>query len=149
MEGATTGLKGSRVIVNSRGESSPKASLTTLEVHLIRWMFYEGFASPTLLSRIFNVSTVQINMIVSGRSWKHISSHIDMSLAKKRELDRFYAKHARKDRPGRRVEDQKVIREMRLRSELGWSQSRIAEFYHLSPSHVSRVVRGKTWSQVS
>ncbi len=131
-----------------RGEASPKASLTTLEVHIIRWLFYAGLASPPLLARIYNVSAVQINLIVTGKSWQHVDSHIDLSPAKKQMLDRFYADHAIENRAGRKINDWKQIREIRLRHELGWSKSRIAKFYGLSASHISRVVRGETWAFV-
>lgn len=132
-----------------RGETSPKASVTTLEVHLMRWLYSWGWASPPLLARIFKLSTVQVNNVVAGQSWRHVDSFVDMSPGKKQELDRLYAQDALKRRPGRKIEDQKVIREMRLRWELGWSYARLAKFYGLSPSHVSRTVRGETWSHVS
>lgn len=131
-----------------RGESSGAASLTTLDVHIMRWLYYWGWASAPLLARIYEVTDVHARFIVNGTSWSHVNTPgIDVVPEQNEKLTHFYVEQAAKQRAGSK-NGKKLVQDIRLRAELGWSYARIAEHFKLSPSHVSRVVRGESWSGV-
>src|SRR5208283_5475975 len=59
-----------------RGESSARANHSTLEVLVIYWLFFWGLASAPTLARLFKATEPQINLILSGKSWKHVDKQI-------------------------------------------------------------------------
>jgi len=132
-----------------RGEASSQAKHSALEILVICWLFYGGMASAPVLARLFNATEPQINLILSGRSWRHINKHIDMSLEEKARLSKRYANLSVKKRGGKRLGDVKIIREIKLRIDLGWQTYReIARRYDVCPSQVSRIARGKMWAHI-
>jgi hypothetical protein len=123
-----------------RGEASPVATVTTLDIIIMRWLFYWGWACAPLLARIFSLTSVQVNLILRFKSWPHVMPHLDIPDFEKSRLTRQYNQYAVEKRAFQKT-NRKQIEEIRLRAELGWSRARLADYYKLSPSHISRVVR--------
>lgn len=128
-----------------RGEASGSAKLTGIDILTMLLMHDAGIGPAPFLAWLFEVSEPQVNLILNGRSWSHFNNHLAISRSRKLQLAAFYWQHVK--RPGRKL-DKKLIREIKLRFELGWTKARIAKFHKLSHSHVSRIVRGETWSGV-
>lgn len=128
-----------------RGESCGTAKLTGIDILTMMLMYDAGIGPAPFLAWLFEVSEPLVNLILDRRSWSHFNNALTISRPRKVQLAVFYAKHVK--RPGRKL-DEKLVRELRLRAELGWSYARIAREFGLSQSHVSRLVRGETWSRV-
>ena len=54
-----------------RGESHPKAKLTSEQVRQIRELYSKGFAT-NIIARNFKVSTWNVEEIVKRKTWTHI-----------------------------------------------------------------------------
>ena len=54
-----------------RGESHPKAKLTSEQVRQIRELYSKGF-STNIIARNFKVSTWNVEEIVKRKTWTHI-----------------------------------------------------------------------------
>jgi len=54
-----------------RGESHPRAKLTSEQVKQIRELYSKGF-STNVIARNFKVSTWNVEQIVKNKTWTHI-----------------------------------------------------------------------------
>lgn len=54
-----------------RGESHPRAKLTSDQVRLIRKLYNQGF-STNVIARNFKVSKWNVEEIVKNRTWTHL-----------------------------------------------------------------------------
>ena len=54
-----------------RGESHPRAKLTSQQVRQIRELYSKGF-STNIIARNFKVSTWNVEEIVKRKTWTHI-----------------------------------------------------------------------------
>lgn len=54
-----------------RGESHPRAKLTSEQVRQIRELYSKGF-STNVIARNFKVSTWNVEQIVKNKTWTHI-----------------------------------------------------------------------------
>ncbi len=131
-----------------RGEASGAATLTALEVIVMRWFYYWGWASARLLARYFGISEVQALLIIKCESWAHIQSHLDITPELKSELADFYQHQACHKRKGERLIRVRAD-EIRSLVKKGVKQADIARSLSVDPSHVSRIARGQAWQDIA
>jgi hypothetical protein len=97
------------------------------------------------LSKVFQVSEVQINLIIRGKSWEHIPLPTWITPELQMEMKAYYRRERCRRRKARRVTPV-MVQEMLEKRRQGWMVIKIARFYGLHQSWVSRILRGKAWS---
>jgi hypothetical protein len=123
-----------------RGEESRQAKITEEDVRKIRALASEGI-SVYVIARRFGVNPATTYSILMGKIWKHVpwdngTAPMEFSIARGARLPQ--TKLAEDD-----------IREIRRLNSEGVGNVDLGRQFHVSPSTICDIAKGRTWKYVT
>lgn len=126
--------KGSDVVISKLIESEIVEMMNlTLSGH---------FTSYEAIAEHYDITKVNVGLIINQKTWKHITKDFDMAKVKSLLDNHFGSKH-----PTAAFNNDQV-RDVQLRLKNGESQQNIANFYNVRQGTISNISTGKSYQDV-